>query len=295
MRFRLFAGILAFLALPWSAAMGQSEAHLREHFEGRRVTVKIEMPATKDGLNIYPGSTPALRYDRLASELKRHGAALRPGDSTLVTKVKVKRDLIEFHLGGGGFGTAFDDSGTSVYVPVPSKSNREKDLEGDIKREKDPQKKKAMQRELDDLRRERERIEAQVRVLSEQAEEIKKERVRRQALEGGSRFNLRYPGGVPPSALTPEAVAAALVAFVDFEADTPAALPAQSSRRGNAAQLRKGMSWQQVVELLGEPASNAEQQEGRYAVLTAAFENDETRVETEFVEGVLVAFRISSR
>jgi hypothetical protein len=31
---------------------GQSEAGLRGHFEGKHVTAKIDMPATKDGVDV---------------------------------------------------------------------------------------------------------------------------------------------------------------------------------------------------------------------------------------------------
>jgi hypothetical protein len=43
----------------------------------------------------------------------------------LVTKVKVKDDLIEFQLGGGGYGTFRDDASSNVFVPSASKTERE--------------------------------------------------------------------------------------------------------------------------------------------------------------------------
>jgi len=49
-----------------------------------------------------------------------------------VTKVKVKDNLIEFQLGGGGYGTFGDDASSHVSVPVAGKSVREKNLERDI-------------------------------------------------------------------------------------------------------------------------------------------------------------------
>jgi hypothetical protein len=51
---------------------------------------------------------------------------VRRGDQVLVTKVKVKKDLIEFQLGGGGYGTFGDDASPHVNVPLAAKTQREK-------------------------------------------------------------------------------------------------------------------------------------------------------------------------
>ena len=40
--------------------------------------------------------------------------------------MKVKKDLIEFQLGGGGYGTFGDDTSTSVYISDATKTEREK-------------------------------------------------------------------------------------------------------------------------------------------------------------------------
>ena len=34
----------------------QSEAELRQYFEGKRVTLKIAMPGTEEGVDVYPGT-----------------------------------------------------------------------------------------------------------------------------------------------------------------------------------------------------------------------------------------------
>src|SRR3954454_19498080 len=95
--------LLSFLLLiaPTIAA-GQSEAVLREYFEGRTVKVKIAMPGTEDGVDVYPGTARPLDFPRHAARLKANGTALKSGDEALVTKVKLKAKLIEFQLDGGG-------------------------------------------------------------------------------------------------------------------------------------------------------------------------------------------------
>src|SRR5215210_3107327 len=47
----------------------------------------------------------------------------------MITRIKLKDKLIEFQLGGGGYGTAGDDTDTSAYVASVPKSIREKTLE----------------------------------------------------------------------------------------------------------------------------------------------------------------------
>ena len=122
----------------WPAlASAQSELQLRQAFEGRYVIVRMDMPATHRGVDLYPEREPAVDFQSYSARLREFGVALREGDRVMVTAVRVKKKNIEFQLGGGGYGVFGDDSG-SVYVPTESKSRREKDLEKYIKDERDP-------------------------------------------------------------------------------------------------------------------------------------------------------------
>ena len=80
----------------------QDERTLKRAFEGTMVTVRMDMPGTEDGVDVYPGTGTPLDYARYAQWLKTYGVAIRTGESVMVTKMKVKDDLIEFQLGGGG-------------------------------------------------------------------------------------------------------------------------------------------------------------------------------------------------
>jgi len=55
------------LTLVTSVLSAQSEAALKEYFEGRMVTPKLAMPGTEDGVDVYPGSARPLDYSRYAS------------------------------------------------------------------------------------------------------------------------------------------------------------------------------------------------------------------------------------
>src|SRR5712692_7479329 len=180
------AAIVAVWAAPASA---QNEDALRTFFEGKRVVVKIDMPGTSDGVDVRADANRAVDFQDYGNRLKSYGAALRAGDSATVTLVKMKKDLIEFQLNGGGFGTFSDDTSTSVHMPLLDRSSREKDLENLIREETDSRKRREFQAELDYLRDRRERENRRIEVERERAEEIKRERVAERRLRGGSRFN----------------------------------------------------------------------------------------------------------
>src|SRR4051812_46434498 len=93
------------LALSAGSVAAQDEASLRSYFEGRRVTVTLDMPGTSDGVDIQADSRRPFDARRHGERLKMYGTAIPAGASTTVTLVKVKKDIIEFQLGGGGFGT----------------------------------------------------------------------------------------------------------------------------------------------------------------------------------------------
>lgn len=277
----------------------QSEATLRQYFEGKSVTMKLAMPGTEDGVDLYPTADPPIDYPRYAGRLKEHGTAIRAGESVMVTKVKVKSDLIEFQLAGGGYGTFGDETSSNVNVPSAPKTKREKNLEAEIKRETDPNKKRDMKEELDDLKSAREREDARNRAEVADAQEQKKDNIRQRRIEGGSRFNLRYKGGVPPSALTPESVRAALADYVVFErsvTDVSPLLPGpDAAAPGPTGGLpRKGMLMPEVDRQLGTPQRTSERKEGRLTVTTRVYDSPTGQVTTEFVEGVLIRFTVTS-
>lgn len=288
-----------------SHAYAQSEAALKEYFEGKSVVVKMDMPASQTGIDVYADARRPINFDDYSRRLKDTGIALKSGDSVMITKIRVKDKLIEFQLGGGGYGTLGDDTSTSVYVPSVGKSNREKDLERAIKSETDQARKRRMQSELDDLRREREREDRRNQASTTAASEAKKQRIAEQRLHGGSRFNIRYQNGVPPG-VTPGGIMAALADYAEFpfadRVTRPAVkgdpAPSPSALRGMTAgtgAVYKGMTWQQAQDALGAPDKTSDHMEGKLKITTAIFTRGDQRIEVEFLEGVLIRYSISSK
>jgi len=289
MRSALVLGLL----LPVCAfrVSAQSEAVLRDYFEGRSVTLKQPMPGTEEGVDVFPGTSRPLDYPRYAKRLKDHGTAIRSGESAIVTKVKVKSKHIEFQLDGGGYGTMGDETSSNVSTEATPKTRREKNLEAEIERETDPVRKRAMREEIDDLRREREREDARNRSAVAEAEEHRKQNIRQRRLEGGSRFNIRYQDQLPADALSPASVMAALAEYVDFGGLSPEPEDPGSARSGL---LRKGMMLHDVNAMVGSPLNTRQRKEGTLNVQTAQYSTADGRITADFVEGVLVRYTMTS-
>lgn len=297
---RTLALALSFQALAGSLA-AQDEAALRSYFEGKTVLVKLALPAAEAGVNVYPGAAPPVDYPEHAKRLKKYGVAIQAGQPALVTKIKVKSKLIEFQLDGGGYGTSGDPTDPSVALATMPKTQREKDLEAAVKKETDPATKRRIERQIDALRADREREDRRNRAIAAGATERRREYIQERRLQGGSRFNLRYPKGVPLEALRVESVRAALGGFVEFESSSAAPPVAQVDSADAPAEpagplaLRKGLLATEVDDLLGAPLKRTSRKEGTLAVISRTYDTRAGRVLAEFVEDVLIRYTITSR
>lgn len=273
----------------------QDEATLRSFFEGRRVVVKIDMPGTSDGVDLQVDSRQPMDFGRYRERLKADGVAIHAGESVVVTLVKLKKDLIEVQLGGGGFGTFGDDTSTTVYMPLVGKSKREEELEHRLKDTDDRRERRQIERELDELRERRERENRRITIERERAEARKVEVVAEHRRTGGSRFNLRYD--VVPHGIRPEEVMAALSEYVAFDRGSVRAMPEPPPLPppGASSAIRKGMTRDELEDLLGRPTAVSERREGSVTMTTLAFDRGDERTTVELVEGVVVRYAISSR
>lgn len=294
----LLACVLALVGWP-SLATAQNEAALKANLEGRQVVLRIDMPGAADGIDLEVDKVRRLDHEKYQRNLRRYGVSLRAGDRSLITLVKLKDDLVEVHFGGGGYGTFSDDTSTTSNIKLREKSNREKDLEDRIDEEKDPERRRAWRRELDNLRERRERENRRLEAERERDEAFKRQRLSERRLHGGSRFNLRYEDNVPGN-LAPEDVVAALREYVDFSpgpADAPAGynlLPADPSS-GDVNAPRKGMLREEAERAFGRPTSRSERREGRLTVAILTFETLDQRITADFVEDVLIRYTVTSR
>lgn len=206
----------AFIFTAVSFTFAQTENDLKRYFEGMRVEANIDMPASKDGINVYPEREQIINFNEYGNLLKNFGVSVREGERIMITKIKVKDKHIEFQLGGGGYGTFGDETNPSVYFSPAAKSSRELWLETNIRFEKDRRRYRQMLSELNYLRDERVRLDDYNRAQAFQAEEIAKIRIQEKRLQGGSRFNVRFDRKMNADDLTPQVIMTALSQYVYF-------------------------------------------------------------------------------
>ena len=168
-----------------------------------------------------------------------------------------------------------DETSPNVAVPVAEKTKRERNLEAELKRETDPERRRDIKEELDELREDREREDARNRAEVADAQEQKKENIRQRRLEGGSRFNVRFRDSLPPSIHTPSGLQAALAEYVAFEhAEVEpllAGMPTTAAPAPGNGLPRKGMTTGEMEALLGAAVDSNERKEGRLAVTTRSY------------------------
>lgn len=136
---RLIALSAAFAISCASGLFAQDEMALRRAFEGSTVTLRIDMPGTSDGVTVSPGSPLPLDVQAYRGAIQSYGIAIRAGARAMVTRIKVKKSLIEFQLDGGGYGTFGDVLGslstnqqqsTTLVAQSPAEIEREHRAKG---------------------------------------------------------------------------------------------------------------------------------------------------------------------
>jgi hypothetical protein len=292
MRARTIVWVPLMLASMASADDDAAQEGLRRFFEGHQVVVLLDMPATQSGIDIYPEREYPLEYRQVGDRIGSEGISVRRGERITVTHIKIKDDLIEFQLGGGGFSNFRHGSG-SVPVHITPKSSHERDVERRLKSETDEHRRRELRRELDYLRRDREYRDDQNREIAEIANEQRRGRDHERALDLGSRFNIRFEKkDVPEAYKTPEGLMRALEKYVDFMDLGPRPprraedlVPAEPE---DAASAHKGMSRAEIETIYGRPRREDESHEGALAVKVAAYELDGERIEVTYVDEVAV-------
>jgi len=295
MRISIFPSMLAAAVMAVATPLqAQNEAMLRQAFEGKVVAVKIDMPATQQGVDVYPLDQIPVDFREVAQRLKDNSTALRIGQPVMVTKVVVKKNShIEFQLGGGGYGTFGDNTSTDVSLVNQSETKAEKALRDSIKHAPGPTKRKQFEKELASLREERERENARADAEAKQAQSVMEANLRAKRAESGSRFNVRYRNGIPGDALTPDGLMRALAQYVDFGTASGVASSGSDGSAKAHASLRKGLLLDEVEALLGPAAMATETKEGTLTVLKRTYRKDGQKISASFVNEVLIDFAIT--
>lgn len=301
---KLLLTLLLFL-VPGSATLAQSPGAVSSYFEGKQVVVLMDMPATQKGVDMKMGRPNPLDTVSYASRLKTTGVAIHNGEAVMITKVKFKDKSIEFQLGGGGYGTFGDVTVAPSNFKAAPKSGREREIENQLQNENDPDRRLDLQRELDFLRRKRERDDDRAKAIDDQQRAQQNAQIAQVRLQGGSRFNLNYGGKVPPN-LTPQDIMTALAPYVAFSPGAPGPTPdanyapapgpppgAAGPPLPDASGLQKGMSIEQVEAIYGAPLSHQEGGQQSMITTTNVYARSNTQVQATFVNGILVQYSVS--
>jgi hypothetical protein len=294
--------VALFVICAWpTPASAQSESTLKQAFEGRSMVLRVDLPATQLGVDVYPERPQPVDFAGVARRLKEYGTAIHQGESTTITQIRVKGDHIEVHLGGGGFGTFTDLLAQPQKTAAPSpfiKTSRERDLEDRIKHAYNESERRRLQRELDDLRRDKRADAADAAVTNRLADQ----EIRDRRLGGGSRFNVRFQGNaVPAQYLTPDGLAAALSRLGTLDGAEPAPLspaaPASApiAPLGGIASIKKGMALADVEKALGPADEVTKHDAGGIEITERVYLVGERRVLARFASGVLIEYSIQSR
>lgn len=110
---KLLTVFLCSMLQPSAFAGTSSEAQqkLSKLLLGQQVKTLIELPATKEGINIYYQPEAGKRTDEhgvdmksLTKYLKSKGVGVEANETDVITDVKFDKDRVELHVGGGGEG-----------------------------------------------------------------------------------------------------------------------------------------------------------------------------------------------
>jgi len=219
---RVYAIALLLLCFALTAAAQNdrkaTQARLKQYFEGKRVILKIDMPAARAGVDLHPEKAVVFDISKHAKRLAEFDTSLRQGDAPMVTEVEVSGDEIEFQLDGGGYGSPADTSGEPHVPSYPTKSAKstyEKDLENELKTATDSNRIKTIRRELDRERDRRDREYNRDTNEYNRAVRYRDEYRREKRLTRGSRFNIKFDKRNTAD-VTPEVLMSLLGEYVDF-------------------------------------------------------------------------------
>ena len=81
-----------FVAVACAPAQAQTESELRDFFEGKSVIVKLDMPATQEGVDLFPDARRAIDFaqysaadQKLIVEMLNLGASVKSSATTIST------------------------------------------------------------------------------------------------------------------------------------------------------------------------------------------------------------------
>jgi hypothetical protein len=193
-----------------------AQAKLTQAFQGKSVSLKMDMPATNKGVVVAAGSIDQEKYQK---RLKTYGTAIKNGEATVITGVRISGDEIVVEFAGGG--APEGDLGAAAGPrPVPTQpSSRESRSRSRMNANGDPNSSL-----LDDQNvRSTVKYESAKRQQADREAEAKYQARRQKAIEQARELNLKMGSRLiikfdnrNAAAVSPDELTKLLSAFVSF-------------------------------------------------------------------------------
>ena len=117
---RNFLAICFILGLSVAAASAQSERTLNRYFEGKQITLRIAIPRTGRGVDVYPEQAQPLNIADYSKRLSESGALYSRGEKTSIKRLEVHSNRIEVMLATNsrGFNIHFNRLESWMLTPA---------------------------------------------------------------------------------------------------------------------------------------------------------------------------------
>lgn len=79
-----------------------AQAKLTQALQGKRVSLKMDMPATEKGVVVAADKADVIDREKYQKRLKTYGTAIQNGEATVITGVKLSGNEIVVEFAGGG-------------------------------------------------------------------------------------------------------------------------------------------------------------------------------------------------
>lgn len=116
---RKFVLLVFTLGLSVASVSAQSESALKRYFEGKQVTLRIAIPATSRGVDVYPERAQSLDIKEYTERLEESGALLDRGQTASIKRLEVNSHRIKVILANStGFSIHFNRLESWMLTPA---------------------------------------------------------------------------------------------------------------------------------------------------------------------------------
>lgn len=117
---RNFLAICFILGLSVTTASAQSEHTLNRYFEGKQITLRIAIPRTRRGVDVYPERAQPLDIGDYTRRLSESGALYNRGEKPSIKRLEVHSDRIKVILAANSTGFSIHFNRLESWMLTPA-------------------------------------------------------------------------------------------------------------------------------------------------------------------------------